>query len=78
MAAVSIQETTVVPTEGGYAVELLVSDGPPSDETTAAFVMSLRVRLPTGRSDELHKLQLGALEAALEVLKPVMRDLYRG
>ena len=75
-AAVSIQETTVLPSGGWLAVRLYVSDKPPADEASAALVLNLRIRIDRRESERLANIQRKALEDTWDALKPLLRDLH--
>lgn len=73
----SIQETTIVPTEDGYAVQIYVSEQPPSDEGEPDLAITLHVRIARkDRAMTLPEIQLEAIHVAFEALKPVMASLY--
>jgi hypothetical protein len=74
--SVSIQETTIVPTDDGYRVQLYVSDKPPVDEASADLVLTLRARIDRTGSVKLPAIQLQALNRFAEVLTPLMKGLY--
>lgn len=74
--SVSIQETTVVPTEGGYRVQIYVSDKPPADEASADLVLTLRSQIDRTGTAKLAGIQLRVLEQFAEALRPLMQDLY--
>ena len=73
--AISVQETTVTQTKDGYDVLMYISDKP-RDASDASLALTLRARVPQSHSDRLPHLQLGALDVAIEALKPMMAKLY--
>ena len=73
--SVSIQETTIAPANGGYVVQLHISDKPP-DALDAALVLTLRVRIGTTQPAKLPEIQKAALNEIVEALKPLMTSLY--
>jgi len=73
--SVSIQETTIVPTEDGYRVQLFVSDKPPSDEEASALALSLRVHISRTEKTSLTSIQARALEEVFEAMRLVLRKL---
>jgi len=74
--AIAIQETTIFPAGDGYRVRLFVSDKPPADEAPADLALTLRVRIAGTPTERLARLQLAALNAAMEALRPLMSELY--
>jgi hypothetical protein len=75
-AAISIQETTVLPSSGWLAVQLYVSDKPAADALSADLVLTLRIKIDRRESERLANIQRKALEDMLDVLKPLLRDLH--
>ena len=73
--SISVQETTVLPTTDGYAVELHISDKPP-DALDAALVLTLRVKIDRTGTARLVGIQRKALEAMEESLRPLLQELH--
>jgi hypothetical protein len=73
--SVSIQETTIVPANGGYDVRLYISDKP-RDALDAELVLNLRAQIGPTKTPRLQDIQKAALDEIVEALKPLMSDLY--
>ena len=73
--SVSIQETTIAPANGGYVVQLHISDKLP-DALDADLVLTLRVRIGPTKTEKLPDIQKAALDEIVEALKPLMSGLY--
>lgn len=73
--SVSIQETTVTPTNDGYVVQLGISDKP-LDALNAALRLTLRVRIDRKGTARLVGIQRRALDEMVDALKPLMSGLY--
>jgi hypothetical protein len=73
--SVSIQETTIMPANEGYVVQIGISDGP-LDASESVLRLTLRVKIGRIRSGELKQIQLEALNAMVDALKPLMNHLY--
>ena len=73
--AVSIQETTITPANGGYVVQLNISDKP-LGALDAALVLTLRTQIGATPTAKLPDIQKAALEKIVEALKPLMSGLY--